>query len=449
MSSSQSSQSSIKKLAIRGTVWTVLSYGASQIIRFGNNLILTRLLVPELFGLVTLGQVFITGLHLFSDVGLGVSVIQSKRGDEPVFLNTAWTIQVIRGGAIWLGCLLLAYPVAQAYNEPRLLWLIPVLGLNTVISGFNSSSLFTLNRHLAIKQLAIYELTGQVIASVVMITWAWFSPTVWALAVGGLAASIFQIIWSYRLNHWKLNTFTWNRVIVKEILTFGVWIFLSTAMTFLAEQADRLILGKLLTLELLGIYGIALTFADIPRAVTMAVSGKVIMPAVAKIADLPRFEIRAKLLKARRWVLIGLAASVAGLAAFGDLIIKTLYDQRYVQAAWMLPILAIGIWPRLLCNTNEPALFAIGKPQYTAAANLSRFLCTAVGIFIGYALFGLPGAVVGVALNDLFYYFVVNYGLWREGLGGVRQDILSTLLLMVILAAFVAVRYSLGFGVSI
>lgn len=418
-------------------------------LRFFNNLILTRLLVPELFGLMALVQVFITGLHLFSDVGLGVSVVQSKRGDDPVFLNTAWTIQVIRGWVIWFGCLLLAYPISQLYNEPRMLWLIPIVGLNTLVSGFNSASLFTLNRHLDLKTIALYELSGQLVGAVVMIGWAWFNPTVWALVAGGAASVLFQIVWSYRLNRWQLNRFMWDRTAARDIFAFGVWIFLSTSITFFAEQADRLILGRLLSLELLGIYSIALTFADLPRSVTGAVSGKVIMPAISKMTDLPHASIRAKLSKARRPVLVAMAIGIAALASFGDFVITTLYDQRYAEAAWMLPILALGIWPRLLCNTNEPALFAIGKPQYTAAANLSRFVCTALGILIGYRLLGLPGAVVGVALNDLFYYCVANYGLWREGLAGIQQDILATLLMLSVLIILVSIRYRLGFGLSI
>jgi len=57
--------SSEKKLAIKGVAWTIASYGSSQIIRFGSNLILTRLLLPELFGLVGLAYVFIVGINLF------------------------------------------------------------------------------------------------------------------------------------------------------------------------------------------------------------------------------------------------------------------------------------------------------------------------------------------------------------------------------------------------
>ena len=89
--------SSEKKLAFKGAFWTIASYGGSQILRFGSNLILTRLLLPELFGLMGLAYVFIVGVHLFSDIGLGPSIIQNKRGEESEFINTAWTMQIILG----------------------------------------------------------------------------------------------------------------------------------------------------------------------------------------------------------------------------------------------------------------------------------------------------------------------------------------------------------------
>jgi O-antigen/teichoic acid export membrane protein len=172
----------------------------------------------------------------------------------------------------------------------------------------------------------------------------------------------------------------------------------------------------------------------------------VLMPALSLIADQPRHQIRAKIARQRQRILPLMALGLALLACFGDLLIELLYDDRYLQASWMLPILAVGIWPRLLCNTIEPVLFAIGRPQYTAAANLSRFICTSLGVLWGYRLFQLPGAIVGVALNDLFYYCVIRYGLWREGLGKLRQDILATALLAVLIGGLLLSRVAWGLG---
>lgn len=445
----QGNMSSIKKLAIWGTVWTLVGYGASQILRFGSNLILTRLLFPELFGLIALVNIFIVGLHLFSDIGIGPSIIQNKRGDDPDFLNTAWTLQIIRGFALWFFCLLIAWPLAEFYGEPRLSWLIPVVGLNTIISGFNSTALFTLNRQMAISQLAIFELGGQIISLTVMIVWAWFNPTIWALVIGSLVSTSIQMMWSHRLIPGSSNRLSWDQDAVNNLFSFGGWIFISTAGTFLAEQTDRLILGKLLSLEMLGVYGIAFVLSDIPRQVILAISGKVIFPALSKLADFPREILRAKILQNRQPILIVSALVLAVLVGFGDILISALYDKRYVQATWMLPLLALGIWPRVLTQTSDPSLFAIGKPRYVAYGSFLKFFFILIGLPLGFYLMGLTGAVAVVALNDLPFYGAVTYGLWREGLTAVVQDIKATALLLALLTVVLTGRIILGLGLPI
>ncbi len=80
-----------QKPAVRGLLWTMTAYGSNQILRFATNLILTRLLMPEVFGLMALVNSLRVGLELFSDLGIVQNIVQSPRGDRPTFLNTAWT----------------------------------------------------------------------------------------------------------------------------------------------------------------------------------------------------------------------------------------------------------------------------------------------------------------------------------------------------------------------
>jgi O-antigen/teichoic acid export membrane protein len=440
---------SLKKLAIRGTVWTIASYGASQILRFGSNLILTRLLFPKLFGLMALVNVFILGLHLFSDIGVGPSIIQNKRGDDPAFLNTAWTLQVIRGFCLWFFCVLIAWPIAKFYSEPQLLWLIPVVGLSTIISGFSSTTLFTLNRHMAFSQLAIFELGTQLIALIVMIVWAWFSRTIWALVIGGLVSDSVRMVWSHRLIPGYSNRFAWDQKATNDLFSFGRWIFMSTAVTFVGTQADRLILGKLISFELLGVYGIAFALSSIPSQVIGALSSKVILPAVSKLAHLPRETLRAKILQNRRLLLVASALILTVLVCFGDLLIFTLYDKRYTQAAWMLPLLALGIWPNLLSETLRQCLVAVGQPSYQAYGQLFKAIYMCIGLPLGFSLTGIVGAVIVVALNDLPVYVVIAYGLWREGLASLKQDIQATVLLLIFITLVLMGRFILGFGLPL
>lgn len=439
---------SLNQQAINGAVWTVAGYGSSQALRFGGNLILTRLLVPELFGLMALVQVFIRGLSLFSDVGIQPSIVRSDRGDDPVFVNTAWTIQVIRGFGLWFFCLIIALPVANLYNDSRLLWLVPLVGLSTIVSGFNSTSLASLNRHMEVGKLARFEIIVQAVSLVILIAWAWLSPTIWALVGGNLISIGLKAIFSHSLYSKITNRFAWDRDAIEEIISFGKWIFVATAMMFLASQADRIILGKLFSLELLGIYVVATTFADLTRQVCLRVSGQVIFPVISKQIDLPRKLLRSKIIKKRWLLLVFLALTLSILICFGDILIIKLYDPRYTQAAWMLPILAAGLWPLLLCLTINPSLLAIGKSNYIALGNFAKFIYMIFVLPLGFAKMGVLGAVIVVAFNDIPYYVALNYGLYREKLNCLSQDLQATLLLIGATVIISLTRSAFGWGFS-
>ncbi len=179
---------------VRSSAWTALGYGGGQIMRLASNLILTRLLFPEAFGLMALVSVFLVGLTMFSDVGVGPSIMQHKRGDEPAFLNTAWTIQVIRGVLLWLGSLALAYPAAQFYGEPELALLLPVAGISLVIHGLEPTRIETAMRHLRVGMITSLDLIAQGIGIVAMIVMAWLLQSVWALAFGWIVSSLARLI---------------------------------------------------------------------------------------------------------------------------------------------------------------------------------------------------------------------------------------------------------------
>ncbi|MEG4578942.1 oligosaccharide flippase family protein [Microcoleus sp. MON1_C5] len=441
--------SSEKKLAIKGAAWTIASYGSSQIIRFGSNLILTRLLLPELFGLVGLAYVFITGINLFSDIGLGPSIIQNKRGEDPQFLNTAWTLQVIRSLFIFICLIVIAQPVASFYKEPRLLWLIPIIGINSLIGGFKSTATSSLERKMAVKKVVIFELGIQIVSTTVMIVWAWFDRSIGAIVAGGLTGALMEVVWSHFLIPGKSNRFAWDKEAAKEIFSYGKWIFVSTALFFLCSQADRLILGKIFTLTMLGIYGIAFTLGDMPRQVIIAISGRVIFPSISMLAELPREELRAKILKNRKLILIPLAVGLAIFVSFGDQLILILYRKEYEAASWMMPILALGIWHTTLHNIMGSCLLAVGKSQYPAMGNLLTFVNLCISIPLGYHLKGNLGAVIAVAIGDLPTYAVTNYGLWKEGLSCFWQDIQLTGLFVGVLATLLWCRVAFGLGLAI
>ena len=218
--------SGLESAALRATLWTVVSYGAAQALRLVNSLVLTRLLVPAAFGQMTLVTTLIVGITLLSDIGLGPSIIQSARGDDPRFLNTAWTLQVLRGGALWLVALALAWPAAVFYHDRTLLTVLPVLALSMLVTGFNSTNLLTLSRHMGVRRLFAIDFSTQIVALVVTVAWAYLYPSVWALVGGNMVSNLYRLALSHssKVTPGIRNRLQWDGESLEDILHFGKWI---------------------------------------------------------------------------------------------------------------------------------------------------------------------------------------------------------------------------------
>ncbi len=291
------------------------------------------------------------------------------------------------------------------------------------------------------------ELVSQFIGLVCMILLAYIYSSVWVLVAGGLVSGIIKMFWSHFLEQENRNRFCLEMSSVRELISFGKWIFVSTAMMFLATQADRILLGKMFPLALFGVYNIAVMFAELPKMVLGQLSGKVIFPLMTHFAELTRPEFRKKILNKRNHLLVPLVLLVAVFSSFGDVMISMLYDARYHQAGWILPILALGMWPYILCVSIDGCFYAIGTPKIPAVGNLCKFIYMIISVPLLFNWLGTFGAVLAVAMNDLPIYIVNSIGLQREGLTCFRQDIFYTLTLVALIVLFIGVRLVFDMGI--
>lgn len=422
------------------------------LLRFVSNWILWRLLFPRAFGLMTLLNTFVQGLQMFSDQGIVLNIVRHERGDDPRFVNTAWTMQVIRGGLLYAIALALAWPLSVAYGIPELRWYFPISALTVVVLGFMSTAPATFNRRLMTWRVVFLDLLGQVSAMTVMIAWASVWPSVWALVAGTLAGGIVRLTVSHFVNPAPGNRFCWDRSAVRSIRSFGNWAIVSSSLSFLGAQADRLLMGWYLSLAVLGVYAQAAVFATALNDLFAQLGSRVVLPSIARLARESRDNLRERLLRHRRLPILAAAAIVACAVASIDLLIHAVYDDRCHAAGWMASVLMFGAWWNVLSGTLGPALLAIDRPRYNALAVGARLMVVGFGIPLAYQAFGLQGVVSVVALGGLPQYLVIQYGLVKNGLSGWRQDLLATLLLAALLAGAFALRAALGvpfdFGVE-
>jgi O-antigen/teichoic acid export membrane protein len=393
--------SSLKAAVLRGSALEVAGFGAAQVMRLGSNLILSRLLFPQAFGIAALVQIFNQGLVMLSDVGIEPGVVQSKRGDEELFLNTAWTMQVTRCFGLWVCSWLLAWPFSKFYGEAELLWMIPVGSFSVFASGLASTYLLTCRRHLRVGVLQAIELGSQVTGLMIMLPWAYFRPSVWALVGGGVGAAVVKSIASHIVALPTRNRFAWDPSARQAIVHFGRWIFGSSALGFLSRQSDRLLLGRYMGTAELGIYSIGLFLSDAIGMLVVKITHGVLYPLFSRLYREQPDRLQEVYYKARL-VLDASGLVVAGsVCVLGTRIVHLLYDARYAQAGWMAQILCVRVAMTCVLTPCETCLFSMGQTKYGFLQNVGRTTWMIAAIPLGFHLWGLKGVVWATALSEL------------------------------------------------
>ncbi len=417
------SSDSIRDRALKGTAVSVATVGAGHVLRFGSNLVLTRLLFPEAFGLMALVQVVLSGLVLMSDVGLRVSVMQNPRGDDEDFLNTVWTMQVLRGVFLWLMTCALAFPMAAFYDQPLLASILPVAGLSLLVSGFNTTNVLTAQRHMRIARYSWMTLIAQAAQIAAMTGLAYILQSVWALAIGTIFHSIIMLFLYQKYVPGIRNGFRYDPANMREIFSFGKFLFISTLATFAISQSDRAILGLAIPIDLLGIYGIAFTLATLPSTLSSSVAGSVVFPLYRMRHPSENPANRANLFRARRLVVSGTLALNVSMAMIAPWFVSLIYDDRYVLAGPIAVILCMANVPLVVFSGVINAVLTKGDSFRTMIMNVTNALLQTGFMYVFVMSIGIVGAALAIGLTQLLTYPLLAVFLRRYGSWDIRGDL--------------------------
>jgi O-antigen/teichoic acid export membrane protein len=413
---------SLAARAIRSGGWTIFGYGGSQALRLASNLILTRLLFPEAFGLMSLVWVFLQGLANLSDMGVTQSILQSKRGEDRAFLDTAWTIQVLRGVFLLILTWSLAMPAAAFYDAPELAEILPVVGLTLLIMGLFPTKKDRANRHLALGRITLIDLSAQVIGLVVGVAIAWATGSVWALVANAVTTTVMQLIFYYIFLPGEINKPRWDKPAADELIHFGKWIFLSTAAGFLLSQGDKIVLGKHLSLGALGVYNIGYFLASFPLLLGGMLMRRIMIPIYREKPPSESVENRAKLHKMRMLLSGGLMGLLTLFALVGVWLVTALYDPRYALAGGVVVLLAVMQIPQVIALTYDQAALAAGNSRGFFILAATRATLMMVGLIVGASQYGLTGALLGQGLAMTLAYPAVVWLARVHGAWDVRHD---------------------------
>ena len=441
---------SLKARTLRAGAWSILAHFAGQFLRLASSLVMTRLLVPEMFGVMAIATVVHVTVGLLSDVGIQQAVVQNRRGNSPEFQDTAWSLQVVRGWMIWGVCVAIGgiiyladrwgwAPTGTVYAVPVLPAIVASSSFASAIMGFTSTRMMTANRALNQRVITLVELTAQIVGLSVMFALGWWTRSIWSVVAGGLVTALVSVTLSHTWVPGHRNRFRLDPACVRDIVSFGRWIFVSSALGVLATNGDRFLLGVWLSASLLGVYSIALNLATVVEGLAYRLFGGVSFAVFSEVARETPARLRSVYFRMRLPADVVFLTIAGLLYAAGPAIVNLLYDNRYSQAGPMLQILSFALFftrYSLACSTYV----ALGKPQYQTlvqAINLVSMFVFIPGLF---ALYGVFGAIWGVALYRLPSSLMV-WVLSR------RHGIHSTLFELAVLPAW-AVGWGVGWALA-
>ncbi|MFH1873132.1 MAG: oligosaccharide flippase family protein [Pseudomonadota bacterium] len=425
---------SLDRRVLQASAWMLLGHGAGQLLRLLGNLIMTRLLVPEMFGLMSVAWILMSGLQLLSDMGIRQSIVQSKRGDDPVFLGTAWATQILRGGVLWLLGLGVAgsiraaqtlelIPPATVYADPVFPVVISVLAAIAFIGGFESTRIALADRNLALARIARMDILAQVAGMACMIAWALVDRSIWALVAGGIVTALVRTLLSHLLLPGANDRWIWNADAFREILKFGKWIFLNSVLGFAVNSGDRLLLGGLVDARALGLYAIAFLIVDAAALVISKLLGAVSFPALSEVARERPAEFRTAYYRFRLPVDLLALFTAGALFAGGDAVVKVLFDDRYAAAGPIVGILSCSLF-FIRYGVTEMCCLALGKPRILSSQIAARGVALFALVPLAFHAFGFAGALWAIALHRAFSLLPILHFKLTHKLLDVRRELI-------------------------
>ena len=446
--------STLKRRFVGAAGWAVGGFLGAQVVRLASNLILTRWLAPETYGVMSVAYLVFVGLSMLSDVGLGAVATQSRRGNEPAFLDALWVMQIARGAATSLVALTLAgllaldavrawLPAGSAYADPQVPLLIACMSVVGLVDGLQSTRLLWARRNLLVGSTTRLELICQAATTAFVLAWATVQPSIWALAGGWIFGAALRALLSHAMLPGPANRLQWDREAATEVMRIARWVLISSPLSFLLGSGDRLLLGGYLDAEAMGWYSIATLLVAALQGGIGRLLGAAVQPALCEVVRDRPGDLKATLYRIRAPLDIA-ALSIAGvLFMLGDRIVGLLYDHRYAGAGWMLSVAALTL-ASLPLGVMDQCLIAQGRMKRLGALNAARVAVLFVAVPIGHAWFGVRGAVGGVAAAALASGVLVLLVQRSMGLLDLRRELRTLPFLAAGLGAGLVLRLLIG-----
>lgn len=414
---------------------TILSFGAQGAVRLGSSVVMTRLLRPEAMGVITILMAIIFVIEMIADMALTVVLIRHEKGDDPRYVNTAWTLRlgrgVLNGAVVFFGAPL----IAHLYAVPTLTLPLRVSALWFPLAALESMSFPMAIRRRQSRIVVYAELAALLVSTVFTVAYTFYSRTYWGMVYGTLLNRGLMTAISYLVSPDLRPRLQLDRQAARDLLHFSRFTMPSSLLTLALSQFDKIVLLRLFDLHLLGLYGIASNIESQVEALIEKISHMVLYPRCANQFRTNPDGFSAECYRSTTRQVASMLLPPAVIGGAARLLVAVLYDARYAQTGLILQALMLRAALLALASPPLNMLMAAGVYRVFLVGNIYRCVAIIVLALGGYYFFGFMGFVYGTALSGLPPLLYFLWMLRQKGFLMVKKELNRVALLGAVAAS--------------
>jgi PST family polysaccharide transporter len=400
-----------------GAGWLYGYRWLDRLLDFVAIVVLARLLSPDDFGLVAIAASIVTIIEGLSAFDVDKALIRTRDEDRALY-DSAWTLSALRG----IVSALLMVSIAPFVTDARIQAVLYVLALSPLLSGLSNPRFVTFERDLVYSRLAILTLGAKVVSFGVTLLIAVVYRSYWALVIGLLAGTLVGTILSYALRPYRPRI-SFSRC--SDIFAFSGWLSLTTIVTTLSMETDKIIVGRLLGVADAGLYYMTQRVGVLPTRELISPLQRILFPS---FSDMTHDRRRLRRVVSESMNVLGSLSlpAACGFALVANDFVPLALGDQWRTIVPLLTILVPYLGLRATLSGTLPCVMALGETRLLFWVSFVYALVHLPAFIAGTALYGLTGTIWSLVLAGAFYSYL-NAWLLRHTLGIALGEILSQL----------------------
>ena len=388
-----------------GFVWKAMEQYGVMGIQFILQLVLARILEPEVYGVVAIVSMFIAFSNVFIQKGFSTALVQRKEINDKD-ISSVFYISLAIAFLAYITICFSARSIAEFFNMPELESLLCVMCLSLFPGVYSSIQNALLRRDINFKVVFFASTISVAISGGVAIWLAYNGAGVWALAAQQLIYSFLVVIVQYYQCRW-VPFFYCSLKRVKYFWSFGWKVLITGLVDEVFVELRTMIIGKMYTKADLSYYNRGRQF---PNLLMSSINGSlqaVLLPKFSSIQE--EKKVMSNMLKTSISTSYFVLLPLLVLLAFcSESLVKVILTDKWLPCVPYLQLYCIyyAVWP--FTSACAQAIYATGHSGIIMKIEISRKVLdfAALILSINLGVFWIAAGAVIVELITMPFFVV-------------------------------------------